>query len=965
MTHISASEPGGRPALSRGKTDPIGASTPPSAARQPVQSIFDPLKRRPKRMAGEMEATHAEHATASAHAHTASPHHPIASVAPAIHVTAHKDQRLPTFHVAIVGAGPRGLGVLERIQAMLSEEHLLHIGINARINIHVIEPGEPGHGVHSPEQPSHRLLTTAAGAVTMWDSADQEYAVGPSLKDWANANGYRFVDGQFVRNTRAGRAIRETDHLPRALLGSYLDEVYRTLEKLIDDDSRLRLIHHPLRAVDIRLRPPDPPEEGAKAHPGRIKIVLEKGLPLIVDHVVLTAPPEGSLSVDESELLERVARCQDRNAQLKFVPRPHPLDALEDVAPESVVAVRGMGRSCLDVVAELTVGRGGRFVRPPGGQLSYRASGREPRIVLFSRSGFALDTRASDRKGPDDSFEPHFLTRTVIDALRADAMSRTGSMQLDFEADLLPRLEQEIAYAVHCSSEGASAVDPSHFEPSERELSAARALLRAPEVPAFADYPSYAQAMRERLAGDLSRARQGNVSHPLNAGAYVLHEIRDVLRYAVDFGGLTPDSHRRFLALAARMDRSAGAVPARRSEEMLALIDAGVVFPGPGPDSDAELDEDAARFVLRSKSLDVSHEMEADVLIHAQLGDITDQPQTNSLYANLLESGLVRRYRNGDFAPGGIDINFQRHVVDRTGTPIKTIDAAGIATEGINWMTNVLPGRGPSIRPLVDATQIAANITNRIMRRYEKPLASLIESLPEVDRPLHAWHPALPEGEFAIHMPTTPSPPSLWPRTDISLVFVPGAPAPAMLNGIPMRSATPPADRQAWLAHYIEDIAVDVPYPLGFASNGRPTAGVVIFEGWPVPRMWLVVPTNQYGGRVTLPQGGADEGEPIPVAGLREFFEETGLFARLRGVVGDFGLEYDPTPRELRASTSNDTRFLWGDRTGGTVRDAGWETQALILATYHDALRLLERARDRAVVRAAWRDWHAKHGITL
>ena len=86
--------------------------------------------------------------------------------------------------------------------------------------------------------------------------------------------------------------------------------------------------------------------------------------------------------------------------------------------------------------------------------------------------------------------------------------------------------------------------------------------------------------------------------------------------------------------------------------------------------------------------------------------------------------------------------------------------------------------------------------------------------------------------------------------------------------------------------------------------------------------------------------------------------------ARLRSVVGDFGLEYDPTPPELRAPTSNDTRFFEGDRIGGSVRDAGWETQALILATYEDALWLLERPRDRAIVRAAWRKWHERHGMT-
>jgi len=965
MTHISASDPGPRPAQSGAQTAPSHASAPMSATSSPTPAIFDPLRRKPKRLVGETPATEAEHAAASGEIQTSGLHRPIASIAPAIHVAAAKDQRLPVFHVAIIGAGPRGLSVLERIQAMLSEEHLRHIGINAHINIHVIEPGEAGHGVHSPQQPSHRRLNTGAGAVTLWDSADPEYPVGPSLKDWANANGYRFVDGQFVRNTRAGRAVRDDDYLPRALLGKYLGDVYRALEKLVDEDSRLRLIRHPLHAVDIRLRPPDPPKEGETAHPGRIKIVLEKGLPLIVDYVVLTPPPEGSLSAEESSLLERVARCRERNAQLKFVPRPHPLDALEDIAPQSVVAVRGMGRSCLDVVTEMTVGRGGRFVRSPSGELSYRAGGREPRIVLFSRSGFALDTRSIDHKGADESFEPHFLTRTAIDARRADAMARTGSMQLDLETDVLPLLTQELAYAIHCSSEGTSSVDPERFAPSEQELSAARSLLEGEASPTFADYESYVQAVKQRLTDDLSRARQGNVDHPLNAAAHVLHEIRDVLRYVVDFGGLTPDSHRRFLELAARMDRTAGAVPDRRNEELLALIDAGVITPGPGPASEARLDENAAHFVLRSNAFEVPYEMAADVLIHAQLGDIADQPQTDSLYANLLESGLIRPYRNGDFAPGGIDIDGQRHIVDRSGKSIHTIDAVGIATEGVNWQTNVLPGRGPSTRPIIDATQIAANVINRIMRRYEEPLGSLIEALPEADRPLHAWHPALPEGEFAIHMPSTPSPPSLWSRPDVSLVFVPGAPAPAMLNGIPMRKATPPADAQAWLDDSVQDIAMDMPYPLGFASNGRPTAAMALIEGWPIPRICLVVPSNQYGGRVTLPQGGADPGEPLPVTCRRETFEESGLIVRVRGVVGDFGLEYDPTRPELRAASSTFMRVFKGERTGGSVQYAGWETQAIIFATFSDAMRLLERPGDRAIVRAAFRSWSAEHGVAL
>lgn len=950
MTPISASDPNARSEGLPDNTGPIRADrpAPSSTSAGASQTIFDPLRQRPDRPNGEAKAAGAAPVARSTRFDTSVLRRPVTSIAPAIRVDTTTCQRPPIFHVAIIGAGPRGLGVLERIQAMLSEEHLLHIGIDARINVHVIEPGEPGQGVHSPEQGEHLLLNTGAGAITMWDTPDHAHAAGPSLKDWANAQGYRFVDGQFVRDPCAGREIHDDDYLPRAILGRYLEDVYRTLEKHLDEDPRLRLIHHKLRAVDVKQREDD-----------RLKVVLEAGFPLIVDYAVLTAgAPTPSPTTEESELLAQVARCQSRNALLKFVPHPYPLDALHDIPRDAVVAVRGMGLTGLDVIAELTAGRGGRFVPSEGGALRYVPSGNEPRITLFSRSGFALNTRAVNQKDPHEPFEPQFLTRAVIDELRSAAKTRTGSMQLDFEADLLPLIEKEMTYAYHLGTELEPVDDPASYRPTAHETNVARSLLAPSEEATYPDHASYARAVSERLRENLSSAKVGNVDEPTNAAAHVLHEIRDILRYAVDFGGLTPDSHRHFLELAARMNRASGAVPDRRNEELLALIEAGVVSLGPGPGSDVGLDEEAARFMLRSSTLGVPHEIQADVLIHAQLDGFPAQPQADSLYANLLESGLIRPYRNGDFAPGGIDINHDHHVIDRSGKPNVRLDAAGTATEGPNLLTSILPGPGSSIRPLVDSTQIAANIARRL-RLYRRPLKELIEALPEGDRPQAVWHPAKSEdGAVRIHMPTQPSPRSLWSGPATRLLFAPGGPAPDELNGIAMQSAAPPADAQAWLTDSAEDIAVDIPYPLDFASNRRRVSGVVIIEDEPEPRLWLAVPTNHYEARVTLPQGGADPDEPLPVTGRRETFEELGLLVRLRWVVGDFGQEYDPTRPELRAGPSNNVRYYMGRRIGGTVRDMGWETQTAILTTFDDALSLLERPRDRAIVRAARQQWH-------
>ncbi|CAN7667533.1 FAD/NAD(P)-binding protein [Trinickia sp. LjRoot230] len=919
-----------------------------SSSGESGQAIFDAFPRKP-RSANRIEIPFTVTAEApSVEAGRSALFRSAASIAPPLRIEYAQPKRKPIYHVAIIGGGPRGLGVLERIQAMLSDEGLSELGLDVRVNVHMIEPQEPGAGLYRPDQEAHRVLRTPAGAVTLWGGPDEQGMIGPTLKEWANASGYRFVDGQFVRGARTGRAVRDDDYLPRALLGRYLNDGYRELEQRLDENPKLRLIHHKLEAIDVKRHRDD-----------RIKIVLAGGFPLIVDHAVLAVgAAKPKLPPEENLLLERVQRVRQRNPLLEFISAPHPLDSLRSISHEATVALRGMGLTSRDVLAELTIGRGGRFDRGENGALHYIASGAEPRIVMFSRGGVPLDARAVLRNDSSEPFEPKFFTRAAIDALRAEKEIRTGSTQLDFEADALPLLEKEICYAFHCSKNGASAVDPSHYDPEVADLTEVRAQLFSPPSAEYADYATYGETVTQHLRDDLSRAKKGSAEQPIKAAAEVWREVRDVVRYCVDFGGLTPDSHRGFFELAARMNRASGAVPHRRNEELLALIEAGIVSFGPGPGSHATLDEDAARFVLRSTALNDPHSMQADVLIHAQIGAFPSLHENGSLFANMFESGLVRPYRNGDFLPGGVDIDFRRQVIDSAGKPVSNLHVSGMAAEGANFFTFVLPGSGSAIRPKVDATQIVSNVKRQLARRFARPVDSSIDVPPSLISPHAAWHPASSRDErMPIYVPTDPSPVSLWTRPGATLTFVAGAPAPAELNGIPMEHADAPSDAQGWLADSAADLATDAPYPLHFAKDKTRRAGVVIIEDEAEPRIWLVVPTNQYWGRITLPQGGADEGELLPITGRREIYEELGLLVRLEEVVGDFGDEYDPTMPEFRAAPSNNVRYWRGKRYAGSVQDMGPETQAVVLATFEEALRLLERPRDRAIVRAAWRQW--------
>ena len=73
--------------------------------------------------------------------------------------------------VAIVGMGPRGLTVLERIL-----EHAHSLPEASRLDIEVFEPGDCGQGVHPAGQSDHLLINTVASQVTMFARAASRVA---------------------------------------------------------------------------------------------------------------------------------------------------------------------------------------------------------------------------------------------------------------------------------------------------------------------------------------------------------------------------------------------------------------------------------------------------------------------------------------------------------------------------------------------------------------------------------------------------------------------------------------------------------------------------------------------------------------------------------------------------------------------------------------------------------------------
>jgi uncharacterized NAD(P)/FAD-binding protein YdhS len=583
------------------------------------------------------------------------------------------------YDIAIVGAGPRGLGMLERIVALYAE-----LKPSWAVHVHLIDPAEPGQGTHSSFQPGHLLTNTVAGQITLFTDASVRDAgpvkPGPSLLEWARAAGYRRVDGRYVRTRSDGQQIHEDDYLPRAMLGEYLTYVYDLLASSLPPN--VRLTHHRRMAEDI-----EPLKDG------RLRVVIAGGFSIVVDCAVMTTGhSENCASAEDVALQEQALMGGSKNPKLDYLSSVNPIGRLQSISSDAQVAVQGMGLTAYDIISELTVGRGGSFVSAGSGRLTYRPSGREPHMVLYCRQGVPFSARGVNQKGIAGLHRPAFFTRAWIDEVRRQKLAATGTAKLDFDIDLWPTLKKEMCFVYDATVRGAQ-LDPAHYQPSAQSERAVAGIYSPLGEARFEDQDGFDDAIRRHIERDLVHAFAGNVRDPVKAATDVLRDVRDYIRYAVDYGGLTEESHRRFLnEIIPTMYRISAGAPKERNMELLALLKAGVASLGPGPNPQLSFDPAKARFVLRSTRLAKAIEKSVDVVVRARIDcAVYPEKQNSRLIRNMLRKGALRPYTNGSFVPGGIDIDASQNVISASGDVHSNLWALGILVEGANWCTYVLP----------------------------------------------------------------------------------------------------------------------------------------------------------------------------------------------------------------------------------------------------------------------------------
>jgi len=594
--------------------------------------------------------------------------------------------------VAVIGLGSRGLGVLERLLSLADPGRPLRV--------EVIDPEGTGAGVHTLTQPDYLLLNTTCGQVSMFPDAcsvgDQVFGTGPTLYEWATERGLRVAEDGFTLGS-AGRPVRPTDFLPRRALGEYLQWFLGRLLARVPEHVSVRV--HRAHATDVG-------SDGAEG----LLVTLSDGQRLPVRYAFLTTGYTANQQRDS-----------DRPGAERTIALPYPLPSqLDRVAPGQVAAIGGFGLSAMDVMSSLTVGRGGRFV-PDGDRLRYHASGREPELLFYSRSGLPCRVRPKVVEfGP--AYLPLVFTRAAIDELRLQLQG-----PLDFGRDVWPLIltEVRIAYRrtqARCAGPAAelaladgfsAAADTQGSGGIVAMLDALDTRLGRFDPAAVLDGAagmslhssgSYQRWLAAAIGADLAEATRGFAGSPVKGALDVLRDLREQFRYVVDFGGLTPESGEDFAArIVPILNRAVVGPQYERHLELLALLDAGVASAPFGPAASVDWQPDTGRWRLASSRLGEACSREADWLVAAWVEppgvDISASPLLNALHGK----GWIRRHRPGSRHLVGIDIDADQHPLDVEGRPDRRLWVLGPLCEGATFYNHLVPSPGAFSRPMADA----------------------------------------------------------------------------------------------------------------------------------------------------------------------------------------------------------------------------------------------------------------------
>lgn len=514
-------------------------------------------------------------------------------------------------------------------------------------------------------------------------------------------------------------------HPSRALYGEYLGWFYdRAVAQLPE---RVRLVRHYDTAVGIE-------REGVGAD-ARERIALASGAEVLADAVILAT---GWMPRTPTPFEVSLHKELGRRPELAWVPPASPVDQdLSRIEPGSHAIVRGLGMGFFDTMALLTIGRGGVFVpdadAPHG--LRYEPSGREPVLHVTSHRGVPFRAKTLYHSLPPMPQQRH--ARAVdwaseprpIDFNRALWPRIVADAYVDY-VDTLHRTRPEAIDGSLAQVHGAieETLDEVLAERSDDLELAARRIAEAVNafVPDAADRLDLLGEMRpvrrdfasprefdvwvaERTAEDLRQATLGHDS-AVKAGLWSISAARGLAGHIGTLGGFDAESRATGFAMLMAVGGMAGSgPPAFRNQQLLALVDAGLVhFIGPA----AGVGLASEGFTAESPQVGGSRVV-APALIDAWMHFHSLDDTADPLALSLRDAGRARPFRvssrGGErLATGSFDIDFATgRLIGAAGTIDPAVHVAGIPVDEQLHGTIISPMPGTDPPMLRETDRIA------------------------------------------------------------------------------------------------------------------------------------------------------------------------------------------------------------------------------------------------------------------
>lgn len=615
--------------------------------------------------------------------------------------------------VAVIGGGPRGMAVIERLSSRIKDKNL-------NKPIHIVWYDDNGFGsgkVWSPYQCQLLLMNTVTAQLSAFPDESAglsgQHATGPTFYDWLKSNDAReFLSSDPVLLAEASSATEDT-YSSRALYGAYLQWSVNQLLKDSREYSPIELVAR--RAVSFEKR-----EDSLLIHDSLGGCVEAKSVVLSLGHTSQNlSGKEESLSKKAKESTVTYLPSGDASIQ----------KAAKLPTRESII-LRGMGLTFFDYMILLTEGRGGQFRENAHGK-HYIPSGKEPHIIACSRKGAPHHARGKNQKRPDERWVPRILTEDYAATLS----------NATFSVDVWPRIAQEVELAFTISLLEANNADYDEESLVSLAKQGGHSLVEWRHNQGYTEtldwgelfqakwtnspgekLRDYQDTVASKIENDIAEAEKGNKSGPLKAALDVLRDIRNEVRECVQYGRITGESFKEELLARYSPTNAFLSIgpPIQRLEQMQALIKAGILTVLPA-DPIISLDESNGKVDYFNPSMP-QEKGEATALVEARLPTSSIQNTADPLIVSAASLGLIRPhyFKNTPCVSGAIDVDPHSFRVQSDSEQSVSLYAYGIPLEGLQW------GTAATIRPFVnsviihDADAIASSIQEDLHERKKQ-----------------------------------------------------------------------------------------------------------------------------------------------------------------------------------------------------------------------------------------------------